>query len=158
MFQHCIEQDQRSANRRQGSGSYSSELGIAQEANQGNNCNESGDGRSNAGCTNTASNRVGNIIYVNQGSGTFSNTADINQGINQENNCNESGDGSSNARCTNTASNRVGPIIYVNQGSGTLSNSADINQQIDQENNCNESGDGRALQDVQTRHPIELDL
>ena len=78
---------------RQGSGSYSSELGIAQEANQGNNCNESGDGSSNAVCTNTASNNVGNIIYVNQGSGTFSNSADINQGINQGNNCNESGDG-----------------------------------------------------------------
>ena len=63
--------------------------------------------------TNTASNRVGPIIYVNQGSGTFSNLVDVNQRIGQENNCGGS------AQCSNDGSNLF-RLINWNQGNGSL--------------------------------------
>ena len=67
----------------------------------------------NARCTNTASNRVGPIIYVNQGSGTFSNDVDVNPLIDQENNC------GGNAQCSNDGSNLF-RLINWNQAPAVL--------------------------------------
>ena len=82
---------------------------------------------SNARCSNTASNRVGPIIYLNQGSGTYSNVVDVNQRIGQENNC---GGG---AQCSNDGSNLF-RLINWNQGSGSFNDEQFADQQIDQAN------------------------
>ena len=111
----------------QGSGTFSNSADINQQIDQENNCNESGDGSSNARCSNTASNRVGPIIYLNQGSGTYSNAVDVNQRIGQENNC------SGGAQCSNDGSNLF-RLINWNQGSGSFNEEQFADQQIDQAN------------------------
>jgi segregation and condensation protein B len=76
-------------------------VGINQNLQTKNDCDESGGGNNEKECTITSSNEIGNIVQTNDATATDSaNILSISQDLNAENNCDDTTEGSNTGRCT----------------------------------------------------------
>ena len=112
-------------------------VGINQNLQTTNNCDESGDGNNEKTCTITSSNEIGAITQTNDATATDSaNILSISQDLNAQNNCEDTTGASNTGSCTINLHLIVPPITQTNGEELSISQSETIINECQSGENC----------------------